>query len=259
MQTHEASLYDHPEYYDLVFGSDWKAEFEFLRACFDRYANRAVWRLFEPACGTGRLMYRLAKEGYEIAGNDLSQQAVDYCNKRLARHKLPASAVVGDMCDFRVKRKVDAAFNLINTFRHLLSEQQAVAHLECVADALAKGGIYLLGLHLIPKRGQRVTEESWSARRGQLAVLSHMHSAELDMRRRRESFTMTFDVYKPTQQFQLGQQIEFRTYTADQMKRLLAKVPKLELVAAHDFAYDIDDLVEIDDATEDVVYVLRKR
>jgi SAM-dependent methyltransferase len=258
MQTHEASLYDHPEYYDLVFGSDWKAEYDFLRACFDGYAQREVWRLFEPACGTGRLMYRLAKEGYEIAGNDLSEPAVDYCNKRLTKHELPATAVVGDMCDFRVKRKVDAAFNLINTFRHLLTEKQAEAHLQCVASALAKGGIYLLGLHLIPKQGERVTEESWSARRGQLAVLSHMHSAKLDMKRRRESFTMTFDVYTPTRQFQLAEQIEFRTYTAAQMQRLLAKVPQLELVAAHDFAYDIDDLVEINGRTEDVVYVLRK-
>lgn len=258
MQTHEASLYDHPEYYDLVFGSDWKAEYDFLRACFDRYAAREVWRLFEPACGTGRLMYRLAKEGYAIAGNDLSQKAVDYCNSRLARHDLPATAVVGDMCDFRVRPKIDAAFNLINTFRHLHTEQQAVAHLKCVAAALAKGGIYLLGLHLIPKQGERVTEESWSARRGNLAVLSHMNSAKLDMRRRRERFTMTFDVYTPKRQFRLAEEIEFRTYTAAQMRQLLTMVPDLELVAVHDFAYDIDDLIEIDGRTEDVVYVLRK-
>ncbi|MCG8586509.1 MAG: class I SAM-dependent methyltransferase [Pirellulales bacterium] len=258
MQTREASLYDHPEYYDLVFGSDWKAEFDFLRDCFDRYAQREVWRLFEPACGTGRLMYRLAKEGYEVAGNDLSQQAVDYCNKRLARHDLPATAVVGDMCDFRVRRKVDAAFNLINTFRHLHTEKQAVAHLECVSEALAKGGIYVLGLHLIPKEGERVTEESWSARRGNLAVLSHMQSAELDMRRRRERFMMTFDVYTPKQQFRLAEQIEFRTYTAAQMRLLLDKVPQLKIVGVHDFAYDVDEDVEIDHRTEDVVYVLRK-
>ena len=258
MQTQEASLYDHPEYYDLVFGSDWKAEFDFLRACFDHYARREVWRLSEPACGTGRLMYRLAKAGYEIAGNDLSQNAVDYCNRRLTRHGLPATAVVGDMADFRVKRKVDAAFNFINTFRHLQTEGQALAHLQCVAQALAKGGLYLLGLHLIPKQGERVTEESWSARRGQLAVLSHMHSAELNMARRRERFTMTFDVYTPTRQFQLAEEITFRTYTARQMKQLLAKIPELEVAAVHDFAYDIDDQIAVDDRTEDVVYVLRK-
>ena len=85
-----------------------------------------------------------------------------------------------------------------------------------------------------------------------------MNSDELDMRRRRERFMMTFDVYTPTRQFQLAEQIEFRTYTADQMQRLITKVPDLELVAAHDFAYDVDERVDIDDRTEDVVYVFRK-
>ena len=30
------SLYDYPKYYDLLFGSDWKAEFDFLEGCFAR-------------------------------------------------------------------------------------------------------------------------------------------------------------------------------------------------------------------------------
>jgi hypothetical protein len=32
-----ANLYDYPRYYDLVFGSDWKAEFDFLTAAFDHF------------------------------------------------------------------------------------------------------------------------------------------------------------------------------------------------------------------------------
>ena len=46
-------LYDYPKYYDLVFGSDWKAEIDFLQACFAKHARLSVKRLFEPACGTG--------------------------------------------------------------------------------------------------------------------------------------------------------------------------------------------------------------
>ena len=63
---------------------------------------------FEPACGTGRLLVKLAAAGYQVAGNDLSRKAVDYCNARLARHGFPAAATVGDMADFRLPRKVDA-------------------------------------------------------------------------------------------------------------------------------------------------------
>lgn len=258
MQVLHASLYDHPKYYDLLFGSDWRAEFDFLRACFRKHARRPVRRLFEPACGTGRLMIKLAAAGYEVSGNDLNRKAVEYCNARLRRHGFPPSAVVGDMADFRLPGKVDAAFNMINSFRHLPSEQAAENHLRCVAAALAKGGLYLLGLHLTPTRGTTCDQESWSARRGHVAVCSHMWSMGIDRRRRQERVGMRTDVHTPTKRFRLAEQMSFRTYTAAQFRRLLGRIARLEPVETYDFAYDVDQPVRVDAETEDVVYVLRK-
>ena len=87
-------LYNFPKYYDLLFGSDWKAEFDFMRLCFEKHAERKVKRVFEPACGTGRLLIKLAQAGYDVAGNDLNPKAVDYCNARLARHGFTRSVTV---------------------------------------------------------------------------------------------------------------------------------------------------------------------
>ena len=109
----DARLYDFPRYYDLLFGSDWRAEFDFLLGAFELHAARKVRSLFEPACGTGRLLIHFAREGYRVAGNDLNARAVAFCNARLARNGFPASAVVGDMSRFTVTRPVDAAFNTV--------------------------------------------------------------------------------------------------------------------------------------------------
>lgn len=259
LKTIEGNLYDYPRYYDLVFGSDWKAEYDFLLACFAKHGRGKIERLFEPACGTGRLMFRLAKAGYQVAGNDLNAKAIDYCNTRLRRHGLPETAEVGDMSRFRLKRKVDAAFNTINSFRHLSSEQQAVDHLQCVAQALRKGGLYLLGLHLTPAAGEPMAdEESWAARRGHLSVLSHMWTIETNRRRRQETVGMSFDVYTPTDTFRLENQVDFRTYTATQMADLIGKVPELQVVETYDFAYRIDQPIDVDATVEDVVYVLQR-
>jgi len=258
MELLNGSLYDYPKYYDLLFGSDWKAEFDFLRACFAKHARRPVRRLFEPACGTGRLLAHFATAGYEVSGNDLNARAIEYCNARLRRRGFRASAVVGDMADFRLPRKVDAAFNTINSFRHLPNERAAEDHLRCVAGALAKGGLYVLGLHLTPATEPACDEESWSARRGHLAVLSRMWSIGVDRRRRRERVGMTVEVYTPSRQFRLAEEMLFRTYTAAQFRRLLGSIASLELVETYDFAYDIDRPTDVDRLTEDVVYVLRK-
>jgi SAM-dependent methyltransferase len=258
-ETLHANLYDFPKYYDLIFGSDWKAEFDFLRACIDKHATRRVRRVFEPACGTGRLLIKLAQAGFEVGGNDLNEKAVDYCNARLTRYGFPASAVVGDMADFRLRRKVDAAFNMINSFRHLSTEKAAEAHLRCVARALAKGGLYLLGLHLTPTRSQPIDREAWSARRGNLSVNSFMWTKKRDRRNRDETLGMTFDVYTPTRQFRIEDEMHYRIYTRPQMSRLLEKVSELEIAETYDFCYEIDHPIRVNATTEDVVYVLRKK
>jgi len=253
------NVYDYPKYYDLLFGSDWKAEFGFLEACFQKHARRPVGRLFEPACGTGRLLIRFAKAGYDVSGNDLNAKAIAYANARFERHGYPPTASLGDMADFRLRRKVDAAFCTINSFRHLPSELSARRHLQCVANALAKGGLYVLGLHLTPRGTPACEEESWSARRGHLGVASRMWSIHLDRRRRRERLGMTLDVNTPTRQFRLEDEMIFRTYSGAQFRRLLSRVAELELAQTYDFTYDVDRPVRVVGDTEDVLFVLRKR
>jgi SAM-dependent methyltransferase len=258
-ETVLANLFDYPKYYDVIYGTDWKAEFDFILDCFELYAKRKIKRVNEPACGTGRLMIKLALAGYTVAGSDLNPKAVEYCNERFARYGRKPAATVADMADFAVAKPFDAGFNMINTFRHLLTESLARKHLECMARAVAKGGLYLLGLHLIPTAGPRLEDESWSARRGNLMVNSYMWSKSIDVKKRIETLGMTFDVYTPSNHFRVEDEMIYRTYTAAQLNNLLASVPQWEVVAVHDFHYRVSIPVEIGPRTEDVVLVLRRK
>lgn len=254
-----ASIYDYPKYYDLLFGSDWKAEFDFLEGCFGRHAGHAVRRIFEPACGTGRLLIRMAKKGYAVGGNDLNPKAVKYCNDRLARNGFPESVTVEDMSAFTVRRKFDAAFNMINTFRHLSTEAMALAHLKCMAEGLKRGGLYMLALHLEPTACPPMTEESWSARRGDLVVNSHMWSKKIDRAKRLEHLGLQIDVYSPRTVLKITDHMEYRTYKKPQIESLLKKVPEFEIVETYDFSYNLRQPITVTAATEDVVYVLRRK
>jgi SAM-dependent methyltransferase len=260
MTTAPGNLYDYPRYYDLVFGSDWKAEHDFLLAVFERFGGkRGVKRVFEPACGTGRLLFRLGRAGYEVSGLDLNPRAVEYCNKRLERYDLPPSVFVGDMADFKLKKPVDTAFNMINSFRHLLSQKQALAHLQCMADALRPGGMYILGLHLTPTRGEAMTEEGWSARRGNLVINTHLETFDTDLTDRTERCRMEMKVYTPSEQKNIVDELVFRTYTKEQFLKLLSDSGCFEIEEVFDFQYRIDSPVKIQADTQDIVLILRKR
>ncbi len=259
MEIIRGDIYDYPKYYDVLFGSDWKAEFDFLEDCFEMHTRRVVRRLFEPACGTGRLLIKFAHAGYEVAGIDLNGKAVDYCNERLTRKGFPATAVLGDMSNFRVRRKADAAFNTINSFRHLPDKTAAENHLKCTAAALAKGGIYVLGLHLTPQGPPTTEEECWSAQRGHLMLASRLWSIKVDKKNRREKVGMTVDIYTPTRQFRLADEMIFRTYTAAQFQNLIDRTNVFEVAATYDFAYNTEKTIAVTSKSEDVVYVLRRK
>lgn len=256
----QGDLYDYPVYYDLIFGSDCKYEYDFLTTCFHLFAKRRVERVFEPACGTGRLLIKLAKAGFEVSGNDLNEHAVRFCNDRLERNGFDRPAFVGDMADFRLRKKVDASFNTINSFRHLQTEKQAAAHLQCMADATKKGGLYVLGLHLIPTRAdERIEDEAWSAARGNLRVNTYMWSKGIDQKKRMEYLGLKIDVWTPTKHLEIEDEMLYRTYSYRQMASLLKKIPDWEVVQTFDFSYETDEPIQVDGNTEDVVYVLRKK
>lgn len=258
MEVIEGDIYDYPNYYDLVFGSDWRAEFDFLCGVFDKHVPGETRRVFEPACGTGRLLFRLADAGYDVSGLDLSEASIEYCNDRLQRRGHERSVFHGDMTDFKLPRKADASFNMINSFRHLPSERLAKAHLECMAGAIRRGGVYVLGLHLTPTAAEPSEEESWSARRGHLCVNTHMYTTHRDLKKRVERFSMSYYVHTPTKAFRLADEIEFRTYTWRQLQNLLKKVPQWKVAAVYDFAYDLDEPIDIYPETEDAVFVLQR-
>ena len=252
------SIYDYPKYYDLVYGSDWKAEYNFLGKCIDRYPDVDVQHVFEPACGTGRILYRFGKADYAISGLDLNEKSIDFCNRRFKRHGLPETAFVADMCDFQLPTSCDAAFNMVNSFRHLGTEKQAVAHFNAMRDAMSVGGIYVLGLHLSPLKGETCDQESWSASRGHLTVNSSMWLVDRNLGKRYEDYGMRFSVYTPTETKQMENVIRFRTYSAKQFTNLIDKIQDLEIVATHDFRYDIDYTVELDEEVEDVVFIIKR-
>ena len=259
IETVSESIYDHPKYYDLVFGSDCAAEARFIIGCGDKYMRRSPLRMFEPACGTGRLLYALAKRGYEVGGLDLNAKAVEFCNARFRRHGIVEPAFVADMSDFRVRRRFDLAFNTINSFRHLSTEAAAKAHLRCVAKAVRVGGLYLLGVHLTPTEVAPSETESWSARRGHLSINTHMWTKQRNRKRRVERFGIRFDIHSPSRSFRIVDELILRSYTPAQMDRLLQGSEYWDRVETFSFGYDLEDPIEVDAATEDVVYVLRRR
>ena len=158
------------------------------------------------------------------------------------------------MSYFRVDRSVDAAYCMVNTFRHLLSEQAARGHLKCIASSLRPGGIYVLGMNLLPSEGAR-----WTERRGKTKVVVTERVLRADHRRRIEHVQACLTARRGSKEFRLRHEYQLRTYTRRQFRRLLASVRSLELCDTYDFPYDIDRPVALKNEIAYGVFVLTRR
>lgn len=256
------SVYDHPSLYDVLFSDSCKREIEFLVRTFRRHHAKENGALLEPACGTGRLLWRLGKRGFQTAGLDLNSKAIAFCNRRLRRHGLPETAIRGDMTDltlemFRRKKPFDMAFNLVSSFLHLTTENAARNHLQAVAGALNSGGIYVLGLHLLPRGEAACSSEFWRVRHGSLTVESSLRRRNLDRRKRLETVEFRIRGITPKRTYDVVDTFPLRTYTAGQFMKLLDVSGAFEVLEVYDFSFDAP--IRLNSETEDAVFLLRKK
>ncbi|MEX0824748.1 MAG: class I SAM-dependent methyltransferase [Pirellulaceae bacterium] len=254
--------YDYPQYFDLAFRDETALEIRFFEAAFAEHAQRPVRTVFEPGCGSGRLVVGMAAKGYQVTGLDLNQASLAYLRRKLRRRKLTAKLDHGDMTRFSLPKPVDAAFCTFNTFRHLLTEQQALAHLHAMSQAIQPGGLYILGFHIIPLDADEDCIERWKAKHAGTEVSITLAVIDFNRRIRREQMRATIKATRKGREKQqvIRCQTEFplRLYTADQVESMLAKVESFEIAEVYDFDYDIEFPRDLDDDLTDALFVLRR-
>ncbi len=264
MPTEQRDWYDTPHYYDIVFDEGTQREADFLEAATQRYGTAGGRRLLEPACGSGRLALELARRGWEVSGFDGNASMVAYARERLQRRRgITAHLWEDQMQDFTlpcgVRGGFDMAHCLVSTFKYLLTEKDATACLRCVAAALRPGGLFFLGLHLTDYHRRSFEHERWVAQRGKTEVVCNTRTWPADSHTRLEKLRTRLRITSAGLTHTQETHWYFRTYDAAQLRALLRKVPALELIACHDFTYDLATPRALDDSYADVLLVLRRR
>jgi len=258
-RTFVANWFDYPHYYDIAFQSHTRQEADFIEAACRKYCPFDVHRFLEPACGSGRLVIELAARGYQVTGFDLNRRALSYLRRRLARLRLHAETFEANMSDFQLSQPVDAAYCTVGTFCHLLTEQAARRHLNCIAGNLRPGGIYVLAFRALTFRADEENIEHWTERRGRTKVTLTLRVLRRDLRRRIEDVRVHLLGRRGSKELHLRHDFQLRTYTAKQLRRLLGSVPSLELCDTYDFRYDIEQPFAVNNEMGYSLFVLRRR
>lgn len=223
-----ASIYEHPLYYDILFDWDRSDEADFYSRAFLAAGVQQDEAVLEVACGTGLIARRLAASGWRATGLDLSADMLAFLN---AQADGAVDTLLADMTAFETPDVFGAAFNPMSSFRMLDLDEDAVAHLTCMARCLRPGGLYLLDLSLAatPDEAEVTTDEDWTMRRGDVAVSAT--NAGITVRDGTVSLALDWD-----------QDGHLRSLTPHNLTQLIAATNAFELVAWHpEYARTGDD------------------
>jgi SAM-dependent methyltransferase len=254
--------YDAPESWDLAFQDETRPEAEFIEAAIAKYLpgrDQSPVEILEIGCGGGRQVLEMARRGYSVQAFDLNPACVEFVQRRLKRSGRTAIIWQDDMRSFRIQNRCDLAHCLVNTFRHLTSEHAARQHLQAVAESLHRGGIYLLGFHLLPPDAAEEDCERWTVRHRGVRITTTVRVLSFNRRTRLETVRFSLKVTKGTRIQRFRTDHTLRIYRADQFRALLKTVPEFELLDVYDFWYEIDQPLVLNDELGDSVFVLRRR
>ncbi len=240
---HRNDFYEDPRIYDILHTPGTACEVDGLQRITRRYLSstggRQTW--FEPACGTGRYLRVLANRGVRTVGFDGSSVMVNYAKQRLRRLGLTRRCrlFVADMVNFATPlegRRVDFAFNLINTIRHLPSDRALLEHFAQMAEVLTPTGIYAVGISLSQYGHEFANQDRWKGTRGRCRVSEVVRYDPPDGKGnagRREQVIHRITVKTPRHIKRFESNYFLRCYNHRQWRALLRRSP-FEVLASVD-------------------------
>ena len=190
-------IYEEPALYDLAFGfRDIAQECDGLLALAHHHGIRLPRSVLEMACGPAHHLREFARRGIEAVGLDLSADMLRYARALCTRDGVRVQLRRGDMRKFRLRRPVDLALCLFDSFTHCTSDDDGVNALRSAARALRTGGLLLLELthpadHFAPAHGR--TLGRWVERHPEVVVKARYDTSHRDAVEETYVATLTID------------------------------------------------------------------
>ena len=228
-------------------------------------AEQSRGPVLEIACGTGRVMFPIARKGIKICGVDNSRPMMDVLNQNLALEPQEVRQRItvheGDMRSFRLNQKFPLVIIPFRPMQHMFTVEDQVSGLKAAAAHLTDSGILAFDVFypkfdmIWTKIGEEVPEMEWSPSSDPTKLVRrYFRKDSIDKINQIFSFTFIFRTYQSgdlmreeTEPFRLCY------YTYPHL-RAVFKLAGVEPIAE----YGSFAKTPLDNTAEQMIFLLRK-
>ena len=216
---------------------------------YTNFAARCDGPVLEVGCGSGRVCLALARAGIDVLGIDPSAAMLSLARTRAASMKLARSVCFeqADVRDLAYEDRFTLVLFPLNGFLHLLTVEDQLQALRCMAQALLPGGFMIVDLPnphtvFVPEAdGQRLLRRRFSSPEG--VSWASYTTTETDLAEQRQSLTLLYEREEPGQTVpQVAVEMVLRYVYRHEMALLLQQSGMI--VDAVYGTYDLDPYTE---------------
>jgi SAM-dependent methyltransferase len=171
------------EYYDFIYLNKEDLEYDnivkdFLQISKD-ILGRDLKTLLDLGCGTGTLAIKFTENNVNVTGLDISKEQLKIAKQKVKAKKMSIRLYEGDMSEFAIEEKFDAAGAFFSGFCYLLTDEQVKRFLMNMEKLINPGGILYF--------------EFWNSNAIKPDIKSHLTREEGDLKLLRYN-TIEFDI-----------------------------------------------------------------
>jgi ubiquinone/menaquinone biosynthesis C-methylase UbiE len=124
------------------------AEFDEDLDMYRNFAELCGGKILELACGSGRLLLPLAREGYTLTGVDTSAAMLNIARHVLEKEGIAARCqlVQQDMCSLQLPEKYRLALIALGSFGHIVTRARQQQALAAIRRHLSMGATFILDI-----------------------------------------------------------------------------------------------------------------
>lgn len=221
-------VYDQPLYYEIAFSyQEAKRQADFFEEVARKYSEVPVKRFLDIGCGPSPQLRELAKRGYETVGLDNNPNMLAHLRKRAQEEGVKIETVEANMNNFKLKKKCDFAFVLSGSV-YVDSNKQFLQHLDCVANALRKGGLYLFENFSL--RLNQSLKQEWTITHGEIEVKTTWEATTKDELEQIEEEKITLEVNDHGEKKTFTSTFYPKTFAPQELRALIELNREFELI-----------------------------
>lgn len=188
-------------------------------------------QVLDVCCGTGVVTEMLHREGFEMAGIDLSAPMIEEAKRKAAKRKLPIRYECQDAAEMNLGETFDAAYSFFDSLNYITDPERLSLATQRVAAHLEPGGSFIFDLNTAYAFEQQMFDQKQTHAR---AKVKYDWKGHWDPIRRIIRVEMKF--WRGGEEF-YEEHVQ-RAHTDDEIREMLAAAGFKDIQAYHSYTLD---------------------